>query len=534
MDNCSLFEDLGRSELEKSFVTVHADTFSEREFDKILDCLDTIRESEKKKRRSSRKRSIKNYCVRVPNVNNSRTEDDGNISYDDFDKTCDDLKSNISQMFSYFEEDVNLNLEDYESAAAKSRDNDPGTPQCFREKFLRNRNKIDESFRVQDTKPVIRGVIKKASPPTKSTNNTSLNKNQVDKIMNEFNRVKINYYSKENYVEFTNIDYFYCDNSDIESIRSENVGKLDQNVISKFDSDENVDKDKMRATMAADKSIKRKPSISFPKNSVRDKIKMFSQMNFCLKVTEQKKFFPSKIEKKMAPKSPKRPITDSNIFKNSSIAHKNQNKCYIKDINNSLRGSAQVAASAAAFVGVKPIKKICVDESSSTTLDIIEKVETFAKLNDVNLLLNLERIITKFNMSLLHTIDGLIIDGVYTSNRPKSFHIETRPSIEHFNATFIENNETFEFLVKDAELSALDDDKIQLQIRVNLSCDELSDDEQIVVVNLIFMAQYGDVETYESHQRCRIESDTSRNDDENTFCIYLISLFEVFIWFPSK
>lgn len=500
LDNCSLFENLNRSDLDKSFVTVHADTFSERDFDKLLDCLDSIRVSEKKKRRTARKRSFKNYCVRVPDINNSQRHDDerNNVSYDEFDKTCDDLKSNISQMFSYFEEDVNLDFD--EKSPEKSRKSDPMTPQCFREKFLRNRSRIDESFKAADNRPVIRGVIKKASPPRTSKSTSALNKNQVDKIMNEFNRVKINYYSKENYVEFTDIDYFYCDTSDMESIRSENVGKLDQNVVSKFESNENVDKTGTDKT-----SIKRNPSISFPpKNSVRDKIALFSKMNFGLKMTDA----PGKLQFEPK-KSPKRPIkANSSLFKNSSYAHKNQNKCYIKDINNSIRRSAQVAV-------VKPIGKICVDDSSSTTLDIIERVQSLASINDVGLLVQLESVITKFNMSLLHTIESLIMDKIYASIQPKQFHIETRPSIDKFNEAFAY---AFEYAVQDAALTALDDDSVQLQIRVNLGDDN-------VIVNVIFMAQYAKCDGPPT-----LPDSTASVDDDMTFCVYFISVFEVFIW----
>lgn len=488
LDNCSFFDnddDDGRNELEKSFVTVHADSFSERDFDKLLDCLDTLRESEKKKRRQNRrKRPIKNYCMKVPLMDNSRVEETS--SFGDFDRTCDELKSNISQMFSYFEEDINLDFDDEGRKSHES--NDPATPKCFREKFLRNRNKINESFKVPDTKPVIRGAIKKTNAPT----NTSLNKNQVDKIMNEFNRVKINYYSKENYVEFTNIDYFYCDTSDIESIRSEKVGKLSHNVVSKFEEKTTavVDDDKK-------KSIKRTPSMSLPKNSVRDKINMFSQMNFAVKLDMPK------IEKKIPKIIPKRTIATNSIFKNSSIAHKNQNKCYIKDINNSLRASVQVEKN--------EITKKCVDESStSTTLDIVEKIQSMAKLNDVNLLLRLEHIINKLNISLLHTIDGLISDGVFDGSCMKNFNVETRPSIERFNDTL----NSLDLVVKDAELCVIDENKIQLQLRVNLS------GERVVTVNVIFMACY-DNHTFMS------DTTTDSINDDNIFTIYFITLLEV-------
>ena len=494
MDDCSFYDDGEENEHEKTFVTVHADSFNEKDFTDLLNCLDTIRESEKRRKNDPKK--IKNYCVQVPYIDNSILVNDDEPS-DEFDKTYDEMKHNISQMFSYFDEDVRLNLDDYDKVdtPAKRRISaslNVSTPEkshnhseSFREKFLRNRKKIKEIAErksTTDTRPVIRGVIKKSKAPSP---NNSLNKNQVDKIMNEFNRVKINYYSKENYVEFTNIDYFYCD-SDLESVRSEKIGKLNRNVLSKFEIPEENDNDR--------KSLE--DTIIVPKNSVRDKIDLFSKLDIIFQPCE-----PGELKRaSTAPmimartKSPSRHM--KNIIKNTSATNKNQNKCFIKDVNNSL---------------LDQVKKENGDDEK-----ILERIASYANLNDIDLLAHLERIVNKFNMSLLRTIDGLMRDDAFSmaGNRMKSLNVETRPSLERFNETF--NSEKIDTDVENVELSAIDANKIQLQMQVNVA-NLATDDEKCVNINVIFMAQF---ETDES----LLAAD---DGGENEFFIYFTSCFEV-------
>lgn len=500
---------------EKTYVTMNADSFNERDFNDLLNCLDTIRES--KQKRKSRRRVITNYCVQVPYVDNSiivRDDDDEDFSAktdNRFDRNCSELKSNISQMFSYFDEDVQLNYDDYDKASVDDVKTQPATldsqdksPECFREKFLRNQRKIKA---MADTKPVIRGVIRKPNAP--STPNSSLNKNQVDKIMNEFNRVKINYYSKDNYVEFTDIDYAYC-TSESESVRSERIGKLDQRALTKFQQPE------------ADEKCRKPAPLVVPKLSVRDKISMFSQL------AEEKSLMPppppppklikrSKVavkpelgkEKEKFQTRPGTILNKSrvetemrNIIKNESSASKNQNKCFIKDINNSLGTTRQV---------VEPVM-------SPKATAILEKIISYAKLNDIDRLVELERLINRLDMSLLHTIDGLMNDEAFTldGRRMSHLNVETRPSLERFIETL--DGEHIDPRMSNAAVSSLDTNRIQLQLQAMIA-NRATKTEKRVNINVIFKTDFAASEA----QTTPMGSDTTEGD----FYILFTSIFEV-------
>lgn len=536
----SYFEDFYEEEKshERTFVTVHADSFSEKDFDNFLNCLDTIRESESKKRN---KKVIKNYCVQVPYVDNSIIKDDDEEAGDDFEKTCHEMKSNISQMFSYFDEDVRLNYDDYDKlncdeirspmvknnqavvVDSRMREN---PSESFREKFLRNRQKIKEEMGEAsevDTKPIIRGVIKKRNTPFSP--NSSLNKNQVDKIMNEFNRVKINYYSKENYVEFTNIDYFYCDSSDKESMRSEKIGKPKIEVLSACKTTE-VDR----------KPLETVDTEIVPKNSVRDKINMFSKLDMMIKPCDGSLRKSSSAPISIAPKEIKKDNVQrtapnermKNFIKNTSAGNKNQNKCFISDINNSLLNQVKKDDGSIR----KPAEKQDGEKTSSTTSaknkgnvdqaktkDLLGNIVTYTQLNDVELLTRLERIVNKFDMSLLHTIDSLMNDDAFTlvGNRMRHLNVETRPSIERFSEMF--DGEHINTTMENIELSVIDANKIQLQMQVIVDNQTMMK-ETSVKINVIFMAQY---ET----DACRVPP-TCSGVGHNSFFIYFTSLFEVY------
>lgn len=549
MENESRLEDLSfyeeeESDHNKTYVTVHADSFNESDFNSFLNCLDTIRESEKK--RQKRKKVIKNYCVQVPYIDNSILKDDCDDDYmpgGEFEKTCDDMKSNISQMFSYFDEDVNLNYDDCDKSNSGDVKSKPAKKspaqipkkivasfvekkeeqmgsESFRDKFLRNRNKIKELGEAEkvDSKPIIRGVIKKPNAP--STPNTSLNKNQVDKIMNEFNRVKINYYSKDNFVEFTNIDYAYNTDSDLESLRSEKVGKLNQHVLSKFKSQETDDIGRKSPSMDDIEIV--------PRNSVKDKISMFTKLDMVIQPCDKTflhKSFSSPVMKGKEGKEMKsttaqmpRPSLQMNSFiKNTSAASKNQNKCFIKDINNSIRDQVEKddeptkgkeGEKSAQNPPLKP--KIC-------QMKLLEKILTYVDLNDINLLMELERIVNSFGMSLLHTIDGLMKDDAFTllGNRMSHLKVETCPSIERFNETFA--GAEIDTTMENIELSVVELRKIQLQLQVVVH-NKATGQEDNVDINVLFMAQYESdgMETVE-----RISSDA------NQFFVYFTSVFEV-------
>lgn len=497
-DDFSFYDD--DNDHEKTYVTVHADSFNEKDFNNLLNCLDEIHESESRRRTDGK--VIKNYCVQVPYIDHSAVEkDDDDTPEVDFDRTCDEMRNNISQMFSYFDEDVRLNFDDYDKSFEGKRLSDhqatPKHRESFREKFLRNRRKIEEMTepRVVDTKPIIRGVIKKPHAPP--TPNTSLNKNQVDKIMNEFNRVKINYYSKDNYVEFTNIDYFYCD-SDLESTRSsDRIGRLNRNALTKFEKEEVA-----RTSPTADVEV-------VPKNSVRDKINLFTQLDVmiqpCLDPGALKK--SSTAPALMTSRETTPPGRLRNIIKNSSAANKNQNKCFIKDINNSLRSQVKGSDEAPTQNG---------DGERSPLLD---KIASYAQLNDVDRLVQLERIVNRFDMSLLLTLDGLMSDDAFTlvGNRMRRLNVETCPSIERFNEMFDDGK--IDARVAKVELSAVDGDKIQLQMRIEV-VQRSTMETDFLEINVIFMAQY-------ESDGCVAELPTFGGESERAFFVYFTSFFEV-------
>lgn len=503
---------------EKTYVTINADSFNEKDFDNFLNCLDTLRESENERKKS--KKVIKNYCVQVPYIDNSLVIHDEDSPGDDFDRTCDEMKNNISQMFSYFEEDVHLNYDDYdklnekvpsprkESIAKIVKKPKQNLSESFREKFIRNRRKIKEmgeAGEAVDTKPIIRGAVKKWNAPI--TPNNSLNKNQVDKIMNEFNRVKINYYSKENYVEFTDIDYFYCDTSDIESIRSDRVGKLKRNVMSKFEEKEEDDDDRKSRDIEV-----------VPKNSVRDKINMFTKMDVLIQPCDeilQKTFSAPSSLKMLQNKQKKEPsIQMKSIMKNTSAANKNQNKCFIKDINNSLLHQAEIDEDPA----VEKQDEAPLSQENRCTMSLLYKIASYAHLNDIDLLMTLERIVNQFDQSLLHTIDALMSDDAFTlvGNRMRHLNVETRPSIEQFNEMFV--GEKIDMIMENFDLQRIEADMIQLQFHVKV-VNRSKWTKDSVYINVIFMAQYETDSCMVPPVGCALP--------ENTFFVYFKTLFKV-------
>lgn len=466
------------NEHEKTFVTVHVDSFNEQDFTNFLNCLDTLRESNKK--RKSREKVIKNYCVQVPYIDNSMRVDDEEDEFvdfngtvneadnDKFEKKCDEMKHNISQMFSYFDEDVQLNLDEIDEIK---------TPKISR--------KIE-------SRPVIRGVVKKRNAPCPSP--SILNKNQVDKLMNEFNRVKINYYSKDNKVEFTNIDYFYCE-SDLESLQNEKIGKLDHSILKKFQSQDDGDKIKLKN----DTEI-------VPRNAVRDKISMFSKMDLPYKAAGSGGAILTKsLSEPITMSSPQQnkmeKMQRNAMIKNTACANKNINKCYIKDINNSLS-----------------------DEQNLPELydKLLARIINEGKLlsNCTEMLMSLEHIVNKFGMSLLFTLNGLLSDNAFSLGGRDMTHLALNiyPSLEKFNETF-NVQKIDDCNMKNVELSVIDVNQIQLQMHVqfiNRQTKAIND----VRLNIIFMAQYDN----------SLDGDlmlSPSDSTEKSFFIYFTSFFEV-------
>ncbi|CAG9803512.1 unnamed protein product [Chironomus riparius] len=488
------------NQLEKTFVTIHVDSFNEKDFTNFLNCLDTINESNKK--RKNREKVIKNYCIQVPYIDNSiRINDDDNDDndYEELDEKCNEMKNNISQMFSYFEEDVQFNFDDIDhlpSDDASSKLNKDDAQSKIRKRSFKKLFDAEN----KDSKPVIRGVVKKPNAPCSSP--AVLHKNQVDKIMNEFNRVKINYYSKDNCVEFTDIDYFYCD-SDLESTRSfDKVGRLNRRILSKFE------REKLEQACKNDENEKRKlmkATEIVPKNSVKEKITMFSKLDIPHAGGFLTKSFsaPTGISKIMDKSSIDMERNQVNcrrmhgLIKNTSSANKNQNKCFIKDINNSINE-----------------KNVHSDKQQECMLNKIVKE---GKLKDSIILMQLERIVNQFGMSLLFTINGLMSDNAFTLGGRKMNHLKlnTVPSLVVFNKTF-DSKKINNCTTENVELSVVQSNQIQLQMHVKF-VDKTTGVTKSMRINVIFMAKY------------ETDCDLSTPIDEtasNSFNIYFTSFFE--------
>lgn len=596
------------SELNKTSYTVHASSFSEQDFGELIDCMEQIRESYYKKKRG-RRSAIRNYCVQLPTVDHSQTHDSSEEQLaTQVDEKCEAIRSNISQMFSYFEEDVNIKLDDDEeefrvgghatSGANEYVDlkdlNDlsgnagnfnkiekeyrkkapkiPSEPvvesyEDFRHKFIRNRSKIKEFHSANMvTKPIIREMVKKTAnvdnvrqPPAP----TALNKNQVDKIMNEFNRVKINYYSKDNYVEFTDIDYFYAE-SDSEN-KEDKLGRLDKAVFTKFEP-KNAEIMVNRAEV---------PRV---KNSVKDKIELFSKLDVLLLPADKK----SLAHKPVAEKKEKMGN------KNMSNVSKNQNKCFIKDINKSLmnevpraqaniieqfekpppipprrpiisigaikndvinRKKAQrsfeklnlsfpIYCKASAAQTQKPTKMKKYQSikalSKENQINFTERIKamlnlktilSYVKLNNISLMLSLEKIVGRFNVSIMQTIIRLIRDDAFSlKNCPTSsirhLFVHSRPSIAQFFQVLSNDSLQLEFI----DLKTINS-HITLQLHVkNAKNIKGSDDD--IKINVIFMAKYQKINAWgETSFDCDVQGGAY---DKKTFCIYFTSFFEVF------
>lgn len=487
------------NELEKTFVTVHVDSFNEHDFTNFLNCLDTFRESNKK--RKNQEKVIKNYCVQVPYIDNSlrlaNDDDDvdgelGNVNIsnintnepddDKFEKKCDEMKQNISQMFSYFDEDVQLNFDDEIDQVPKT---------ITTTTAIKNKRKTPETY------PVIRGVVRKRNVPPSCPSPNILKKNQVDKLMNEFNRVKINYYSKDNYVEFTNVDYFYCD-SDIESMQNEKVGKLNHQIFNKFQKPGEDDSELKRKL--ADVEI-------VPKNSVRDKISMFSKLDLPLKNNSMMMLTKCNSEPLKLPSQEKAQIQRNAMIRNTACANKNQNKCFIKDINNSL---------------IKDEKNL-----PDCHRELLTRIVREGKLVDncSALLMSLEHIVNRFGMSLLFTLNGLLNDNVFSlgGHEMTQLALTTRPSLKKFNQTF-DNRKIDECTMKNVELSVVDVNQIQLQMHISF-INVQTKIERDMKLNVIFMAQYNLNQT---------PSPFVNDATEDSYFIYFTSLFEVKKSFVAK
>lgn len=637
---------------EKTYYTVNSESFNDKDFHAFLNCLDNIRETTLKRR--SNDRVIKNYCVQIPYIDNSiQLNENDELNDQEVDEKCDEMRNDISQMFSYFDEEIDLGLNDDKEEEIKAKVQIEDSPikiitskdlnrldrsnrmklemskqktivenlnespeesmdlmddsyDDFRAKFIKNRSLI-EQFHIPfvDTKPVIKGFVKKPNvvTPSQSVNN-SLNKNQVDKIMNEFNRVKINYYSKDNYVEFTNIDYFYAPTESDLSTRESEVSKLDNSFLPKIP-----------PTIVVNQMQQFEQETPFiPKNCVKDKIDMFSKMDMIIRPISnellpkkdsiikpiEKELMPKKdiviksIERELIPKmdmiiksmsndllpekgmSAKPMITEFHpkmapVVKeklqakpnmNISGVNKNQNKCFIKDINNSLLNESEKSFNEEFKVPKVPEKYSKTDKSfngsklptisekyltypfdapkkaqieQQTSYETLQHILNCVPLTDTDLLLNLEQIVNQFNVSLLHTINGLIHDQAFTLKTSEckiaKLSIQTQPSIDKFNEQFLNEshsadksvaNNQFEFI----DLRVIQSNAVQLQIHFKaISC--ATSVMRLMQINVIFTAQFVPTDTTTNELIIDNVNEVPEGSDTDVFYIYFTSFFEV-------
>lgn len=640
---------------EKTYYTVNSESFNDKDFHAFLNCLDNIRETTLKRR--SNDRVIKNYCVQIPYIDNSiQLNESDELNDQEVDEKCDEMRNDISQMFSYFDEEIDLGLMDDKEEEIKAQVQAEDSPikiitskdlnrldrsrqmklevskskaieivdekpeesmdlmddsyDDFRAKFIKNRSLI-EQFHVPfvDTKPVIKGFVKKPNvvTPSQSVNN-SLNKNQVDKIMNEFNRVKINYYSKDNYVEFTNIDYFYAPTESDLSTRESEVSKLDNSFLPKI-----------QPTIVVNQMQQFEQETPFiPKNCVKDKIDMFSKMDMIIRPISNE-LLPKKdtkikpIEMELMPKKdmviksisndllpekdmiiksvsndllPEKdmPLTTKPMITefhpkmapvvkeklqskpnmNISGVNKNQNKCFIKDINNSLLNESEKSFNEEFKVPKVPEKYLKTDKSvkddsrlptisekyltypfdapkktavveQQTSHETLQHILTYVPLTDTDLLLNLEQIVNQFNVSLLHTINGLIHDQAFTLQTSESkiakLSIQTQPSIDKFNEQFLNESRLADDGVANNQLEFIDlrviqSNAIQLQIHFKaISC--ATSVMRMMQINVIFTAKFLPTDTTTNELIIDNDNEVPEGSDTDVFYIYFTSFFEV-------
>jgi hypothetical protein len=217
-----------------------------------------------------------------------------------------------------------------------------------------------------------------------------------------------------------------------------------------------------------------------PRNSVRDKIDMFSRMDMPLVKSTSEPIGMSRMPHQ---------ATSAATLRNTSSVHKNQNKCYIKDINASLN----------------------LPEFRS---QLMKEIVVKGRLENPMTLMQLEKIVNKFGMSLLITVNRLFMDNAFTLGGREMAHLRlhTVPSVAKFNETFEEIDEC---KMNNVQVSVIDACKIQLQMHTSF-VNRATAVSSCATINVIFMAQCGDLGT----TPCDATT-------ENSFFIYFTSVFEV-------
>jgi hypothetical protein len=239
-----------------------------------------------------------------------------------------------------------------------------------------------------------------------------------------------------------------------------------------------------------DKSIdaRRLDTEVVPKNSVRDKIDMFSKLDVPLSGG-----YLSKSYSAPAATFGKSQQQLRGIIKNTSSASKNQNKCFIKDINRSI------------------------SEKTPGHESMLKKIVDEGKLEDATMLMDLEKIVNRFDMSLLFTITGLMNDNAFTlgGQKMKFLHLSTQPSIKHFKNTF-DGAKIDSCSMASVDMSVVESNQIQLQMHVQFR-ETASGETRSKRINVIFMARYD-----EPSMATQINEAT-----KDTFDVFFTSFFEV-------
>ena len=149
---------------------------------------------------------------------------------------------------------------------------------------------------------------------------------------------------------------------------------------------------------------------------------------------------------------------------------------------------------------------------------MLKKIVKEGKLKDSITLMQLERIVNQFGMSLLFTINGLMSDNAFTLGGRKMNYLKlnTVPSLDVFNKTF-DSKRINNCTTENVELSVVQSNQIQLQMHVKF-VDKMTRVTKSMRINVIFMAKY------------ETDGDLSTPIDEtasNSFNIYFTSFFEV-------
>jgi hypothetical protein len=222
--------------------------------------------------------------------------------------------------------------------------------------------------------------------------------------------------------------------------------------------------------------------------------------------------FDKFMESDEVPNRSKEKIVNKNITSQS----KNLNKCFIKDINESLLGVLDKS-----FIEDETLWPLSSTWNGES--ELLTSILSYVEESDANLLMNLEEITNRFQMSLVQIINSLMRDDAFIlkdsgNSTISKLKIETWPSIEFFNQTYLSDPHQ-QFDVDSIDLAAIDPNvTMQLNLR---RTDKRTNSVDYMQIDVMFAAKYLNDARY---------SDESVKEKE-TFSIFITSFFEVFIDF---